>query len=516
MKLHPKIFLAIIVLLFLFTRLYKITDVPSSLYWDEASIGYNAYSVLLTGRDEWGKLLPVHFRAFGEFKLPVFIYTVAIFEMVFGMNEIAVRLPAVFYSLGSLLLVYLLAKRLFNNECICLYSAFFFSITPWLFIFSRTGYEATAGIFFYLLGLIFLLKVSKKQINIYLSFLFFVLSLYSYNSFRIITPLSLIVLIPYLFSTWKGEAKKLTVVLIIGFSFFIVSIFPIIKLMTSIDGMTRLSAVGVFSRYHDSVELLIVILKNYATHFSPNFLFISGDTNLRSGIGDYGTLYWPQLLLILAALFYVIKNRKRILYLLILLLLITPIPAAITIESPHALRSVAAVPFISILSGYGLHLIISKFKFQPLFKTISIGIFILFFVNFLLSFLYDYTNKASSHWQSGYKEIFTKQKNKFDHFDNILISDYMGQPYIFYLFYTKYNPAKQLQQRKLNSVNDWGVSVVSEYSEVRFLPITKTDLLSGRSLIFSSPFEKMDGIVKKETIKDSKGSVAFYVYEIEK
>ena len=68
--------LILICLLFLVTRLYKISEIPLSVYWDEASIGYNAYSVLQTGRDEWGEFMPLHFRAFGEFKLPVYVYSV--------------------------------------------------------------------------------------------------------------------------------------------------------------------------------------------------------------------------------------------------------------------------------------------------------------------------------------------------------------------------------------------------------------------------------------------------------
>ena len=55
--------LAGIVLLAFFLRFYKVTEIPPSLNWDEVSIGYNAYSILKTGRDEWGVFLPIHFKA---------------------------------------------------------------------------------------------------------------------------------------------------------------------------------------------------------------------------------------------------------------------------------------------------------------------------------------------------------------------------------------------------------------------------------------------------------------------
>src|SRR4051812_3604511 len=98
--------LVFILAFFLFTRLYKITEIPGSLYWDEASIGYNAYSILTTGQDEWGVSFPIYFKAFGEYKLPVYIYSTVLSEKIFGVNTLAVRIPAVIYSLGIILLIY--------------------------------------------------------------------------------------------------------------------------------------------------------------------------------------------------------------------------------------------------------------------------------------------------------------------------------------------------------------------------------------------------------------------------
>ncbi len=68
---HP---LFIIILLAFILRIFMVWKIPPSLNWDEVSIGYNAYSILETGKDEWGAFMPLHFRAFGEFKLPVHIY----------------------------------------------------------------------------------------------------------------------------------------------------------------------------------------------------------------------------------------------------------------------------------------------------------------------------------------------------------------------------------------------------------------------------------------------------------
>ena len=127
----------LICLLFLGTRLYKIDKIPASVYWDEASIGYNAYSVLQTGRDEWGEFIPLHFRAFGEFKLPVYIYSVVFTESIFGLTPFAVRLPSVIYGLLSVIGLYLVVLKLTNKKLLSLLSSFLFSISPWFFIFFK-------------------------------------------------------------------------------------------------------------------------------------------------------------------------------------------------------------------------------------------------------------------------------------------------------------------------------------------------------------------------------------------
>src|SRR4030042_6876327 len=165
-EMRNNIIFAFVLAIFLITRIFKIAEIPPSVYWDEASIGYNAFSIATDLRDEWGEKLPLHFRAFGEFKLPVYIYTVAVFVKAIGLNEYAVRLPAVLYSLGTLIIVYLLTKKITGKEGVAILASFILSFSPWFFIFSRTGYEATAGLFFFLLGTYLFLLLDKSKFYI--------------------------------------------------------------------------------------------------------------------------------------------------------------------------------------------------------------------------------------------------------------------------------------------------------------------------------------------------------------
>src|SRR3990172_13096951 len=66
---------------------------PPSLNWDEVSHGYNSYSILKTGMDEWGKSFPItNFRAYGDYPLPLNLYLTIPFIAIFGLTEFALRL----------------------------------------------------------------------------------------------------------------------------------------------------------------------------------------------------------------------------------------------------------------------------------------------------------------------------------------------------------------------------------------------------------------------------------------
>src|SRR3990172_4288765 len=117
MKKKEIITLLAIIILAVVLRFYRLGTTPPSLYWDEASLGYNAYSILTTGRDEHGEFLPIaRFIAFGDYKPPGYIYATVPSIALFGLNEFAVRFPSALAGTLTVLLTYLLVQELFNNK----------------------------------------------------------------------------------------------------------------------------------------------------------------------------------------------------------------------------------------------------------------------------------------------------------------------------------------------------------------------------------------------------------------
>src|SRR3989338_1229337 len=187
MKHKVYVWLILIVILAFFLRFYKVTDIPPALNWDEVSIGYNAYSILKTGKDEWGNLLPVHFKSYGEYKLPAQIYLSIPGIAIFGLNELGVRVTPVVYGTLTVLLIFFLGRSLFQSNLVGLASAFLLAISPWHIHLTRASFESSLATFFVMLGIWFFIKGFKDQKWFVISMIPFVLSIFTYNSARIFT-----------------------------------------------------------------------------------------------------------------------------------------------------------------------------------------------------------------------------------------------------------------------------------------------------------------------------------------
>lgn len=475
-ELVNKIIFAFVLLLFLVSRIYKIAEIPASVYWDEASIGYNAYSIATDLKDEWGDKLPLHFRAFGEFKLPVYIYSTAILVKMVGLNEYAVRLPAVLYSLGTLIIVYLLMRKITGKEELGILASFILSFSPWFFIFSRTGYEATAGLFFCLLAVYLFIIDSKKSFLFLLGTVSLLLSMYSYTSYRIISPIILFIFSIY---SLKTDFKKKILIVVLSLFIFFVSLIPIVRLFIYDAGFGRAQSFALIPGIQQVYDLAgkphlqitfnrkegvnwwqnaEIAGKNYFSHFSPSFLFLKGDSNPRSQIPGHGQLYLFEIPLLLVGLIAIFKSKKLLYCLPLVLLLLAPIPAALTKESPHALRALLAAPSFAMISALGIVFLKENIKkFSTVIFLIVIACYYLSFELYMTDFITKYNIETSSDWQYEYKEIYKNQKSG-------EVTDKYGQPYIFALYYLKYPPEKFRQEVVLNSINNWGFSKVKSFN----------------------------------------------------
>lgn len=504
----------LVIILFLITRFYQISTIPISLYWDEASIGYNAYAILSTGKDEWGKTYPLNFRAFGEFKLPTYIYSVALSEEFFGVNALAVRLPAVAYSLATLILTFLLTLKLTKNRWTAFFSSFFLTTSPWFFIFSRVGYEATAGLAFFVLAVYLLCFVKEKKYLLVISAVSLLLSMYSYNSFRVVVPVFVGGLLLFSSIRFKKELWQLKWTILAALALLLVGVLPIIHSYFSDTGAARFNTISILNETDSKVELVKLFIGNYLSHFSPSFLFINGDTQSRMQLGGWGELSIIELPFLLLGLWRIFQKKTN--WLILFIILIAPLPAAITKESPHSLRAVIEIPFLCILAALGLESLGQvKSEVRKIILGIVTGGVLIYFTFYSVTFFQSYNIRNSEDWQYPYKQIYTQYQTQIGGASRVLVTDEYAQPYIFALYYQKFNPVKYQKNAQFNSPSDWGFSTVSSFDKFVFPKQLNLDKIErSGDLVFSAKEQPNHKDKQLGIINFLDGTSALWVYKI--
>jgi len=461
-------FLILVLFLAAFLRLFKISSVPPSLSWDEAAIGYDAYSILQTGRDQWGNFMPLAFKSFGEYKYPFHIYATAFFEKIFGVNELAVRFGSAFFGVINILLLYILVKNIFRNRKIAILSSFFLAISPWHIQFSRISWETNYALFFFLLGFIFFLKWIKKKhfILLVISSVLFGLDIFTYNAAKVFIPLFLLSLgLIYRQEFIKDKLKTLVFVGIF------VSFLSFNLLNPKLSGLARYSqlsfemprVVSTFSYQTTHIYKLgcmELVVRQYLSHFSPKFLFISGDPNPRHSIQSFGELFVYDILFIPLGIWYLLKYKNKNKYLLLAWFFLWPVPASIAREYPHASRAMFSLGILQITSSLGIVYLWQKIKGRiniKLYIALVGSLIMLFLFRYLNSYFNVYSKRYSQSWQYGYKQIGQFVQENYSKYDKIYITRAYGEPQIFLLFYLHYSPKKyQFGQEVVRKrVGDW-------------------------------------------------------------
>ncbi|MDO8659115.1 MAG: glycosyltransferase family 39 protein [Candidatus Parcubacteria bacterium] len=535
----------LIILIAVFLRFNKLGLNPPSLDWDEASIGYNAYSILQTGADEYGNKFPLSIRSFDDYKPPIYVYLAIPSIAVFGLTEFAVRLPAALIGIAAVVVVYFFVKEILYNwdknkrEHIALASAFFLAISPWHLQFSRAAFEGNVGMFFLILSLLFFFKGLKNK-YFYLPFAAaFVLSIYSYHSFRLISPILLLVLLALFY---KQLVKQKILIIISLIIIVILSAATYVSFFSASGAGARLSMVTVFSDptlqmksaknivnakksnnfigeilNNRRVIFIPTIVRGYFDHFNFDFLFVHGDGGVQHHAYNMGMLYlWDFPFIILGIVFLSKKINRRI-FLLFILFLLAPIPAAITTGTPHPVRAIAMIPGFQIFSSAGFILTLSMIlqkKYKPIGIVIALIVIICLASNvkyYLESYYVNTPIKYGYFWQYGYKEALTYAKTNESKFKNIVMTYEYDQPYIYYLFYNKINP-KWYQENwdyNKNGKVDRFQRVIGKYT-FKNIEYSK-DINISNALLIGTSREIPENAKVIKTIKYLDGKIAFKI-----
>jgi hypothetical protein len=352
-RLHRRIWIAAVATLAVVVIVRNVVDLsgsPPGLYVDEASIGYNAWTIAHFGVDEHGIHFPLFFEAFGEYKNPVYVYAVAALVRFLPLTVAVERFPAAIFGLAVVAFLTAAAWRMTGSRLITLGTLALTAFTPWLVIESRVGFE-TISMVALLSGALWCLVArhpTPRQFGIAGVFLAF--AIYGYTTARLEI---LLLAIPLVIAWWLAKNNGWWRALVpIGAGYVVLGIYALAN-PGALTG--RFSEISIWA---DGARLDVVIdrfLVNYVTYFSPNFLFFSGDGNPRQNTEIGGMLLWVMAPLLIAGIVVCWQRRREpLVRFLVAGIVLSPIAAALTNNgTPHALRSSGMFPFLVILAILG-------------------------------------------------------------------------------------------------------------------------------------------------------------------
>lgn len=550
---RSRLVLFVIIFIAAFLRFFQLGTNPPSLTWDEVAWGYNAYSLGIDGRDEFGKFLPYDYlESFGDFKPPVYAYLTVLPVKLFGLNEFAVRFPSALFGTLTVLITYFLTKRIFvdsNNKNtfeirglkfeIPVLAAALLAISPWHIMLSRAAFEANVATFFLAAGvLLFLEAVQRNRWLIILSVLCFIAAFNTFNTARIVGP---VLFIGLSIAFWKELfAMKKTVIIaaVLG----LLLMLPVLPFIFTPQASLRFKEVNIFSNIEIIVktnqEIVndrnawwskiihnrrlaygVEYLRHYFDNLTPSFLFIQGDGNPKFSTQSVGQLYAFELPFLIAGVLFLIRKREKNWWIIPFWLLVGIMPAATARETPHALRIETTLPMFQILVAYGIiHALLLIKKYKNLFPipytlfTISYLIFAVFNVAYYLEDYYMHYPKAYSRdWQYGYKDAVAYMGEVGEKYDKIYLTKELGRPYIYTLFYKKYDP-RLFRKEAFVHRDAFGFVNVLSFNKYYFDKNALNKTPGNNILFIDSPVDvpKDSKVLKRFTTLDGKDVMVAY------
>lgn len=454
-------------------RFSYFSTIPIGTYWDETAIMTDANAVASTGRDMHGNTwLQAIFPSYGDYKLPVYIWFAAALKMVVVSPLLATRLPALFVGVltpilaGLIMIELTMSWQKKSRQWFAISAVFISSLSFWGIHFSRVGFEAYLAQFLVGLSVLCLLKARRKRWLWLVAGLLGGITIFTYYSARFVWPvLWLYFMVPVfkqLIASIRQESlgvslrqivlPLLSAIIFVGAlllmsnsSYYqasqqfrlssdsMLNIAPFVDQANqyqTMEGHTLLSRIV----FHRNLLQAKALLTNMTKNLSPQFLFFTGDSNLRHGTGFFGLFPMIFLPLLLIGLVSLYRHHRASGTLLGLWWLLALVPASVPYDVPHALRSLNALLPISLVIAFGLATLIQMRKKWG--RALLLSVFAMLFfelIAFTHYYFVEYPSLSGQAWQAGYHELAELVWNNQPKLDTVWVNVNDGRAFLWFL-----------------------------------------------------------------------------------
>jgi 4-amino-4-deoxy-L-arabinose transferase-like glycosyltransferase len=335
----------------------KIVHNPPGYYIDEASISYNAHAISQNGHDEFGRSWPLYFRAFGDYKNPVYIYLLAGIYWITGPSILAARLFSAVLGVLAAGTFGWLAWRLTARRSAALLATLFVLFSPWHFEISRLVLEVALYPLVLALLLVCLHRAAGRP---------------RWDARDVISLAGMLALVTYTYSI----GRLLGPILALGLLLFVTRARLVSIAITWAAYALTLVPVFLFNRAHpgalsdrfrlityfDSTaplpDMVLAFGRQFVGNLNPWRLFVTGDPNPEQIAHIDGT---PLLsvavgFLALLGLIVVFRERRRDSWWRYIIYgsIAAVVPASLTNEPAHMLRLSPLMVFLFVLAIPGV------------------------------------------------------------------------------------------------------------------------------------------------------------------
>lgn len=439
------IFFSILVLGAL-VRFYALGLVPAGLNQDEASMGYDAYSLLHYGIDRNGMHNPVQMIAWGSGQNALQAYVTMPFIAVFDLSVFSIRLVPALFGLFSLALFYWLARKIAGRR-LAVVALFLLAISPWHIVLSRWALESNFLPGIILIAVALLLRAQESPRQLYLSFAFFAISLYAYSTAYAFVPVFLVLYGIYALRHRLYGIKDWT----IACSVFAVISLPIalyvfvnlFKLNTIDAGFFTAPRMPGEARYTHmtsffSNEFWHELLKNF--HRVIEILFIQfNDRETQSSVKEIGTIYAFSIPFLLVGFVIFIRDwwHEECPSLRMPVFLWLLVAFGVAVLSWPAVHRMNLVFFpLILIAAYGVRFLWLKSNFV---FVVIVCTYAALFIRFEKVYFTDYAEEVGSFFFESYTDAVAYAYQYAAPTETLYLSDNLNQPYIHVLFITKYD-----------------------------------------------------------------------------
>lgn len=464
-------------------RLLMLKSLPFGLNQDEASSGYDAYALLTKGIDRNGCSFPVLFVSWGSGQNALMAYIAMPFIALFGLNEVALRLPNAIFSSITLIYFWLYVKKTRGDDTAVI-SLLFLVFCPWHIMISRWALESNLLPCFLMIGAYYTSLAEEDVKKFIPAAIAFGLSLYTYGTAFFLLPVFLVI------AVIKLRKKIKSIAFFVALACFLVIAAPITACniinmtggnMVKLLGMTlprltqpRQNVTSVFSG-----EGIVGILKNYGKLFHIVVLQSDPAGKLYKSLGIFGggIFYFFGLPCAVYGLYDSFKNNKRPFEWVMTVWLICSFICSGFIDGNVNRLNMCWIPLIYFAS-VGFSLVFQK---AGKFKILPLIVYFISFTVFCISYISLLgINDCGEYYQGLGDAIRFCDEDKDA---KIFISNEVNQPYIFALFYTKEDPEYYLSTVEYENPN---VPIVQVRSYGRFV-FGNMDNCDGADLLILRP-----------------------------